>query len=54
MGEDYIYDDYADYCRMWARSDGFIHCSDCIFYLDCPNVSKSDTYEYCENFVVSG
>ena len=41
-----------EYCRFWSRSDGYIHCSDCVNCPDCKNIPEDDTWEYCEYFVV--
>lgn len=65
------YDSYMEqkeYCQFWSRSDGFIHCLDCLFVGDCSTYDfwarfdpidsesgKSDvTLEYCDDFLISG
>lgn len=61
--------DQHEYCSFWSRSDGYIHCLDCLnngeceFYdfltrfdpLDPRVVDVNDVaIEFCEHFVVSG
>ena len=31
-----------EYCRFWSRSDGYIHCSDCVNCPDCKNIPEDD------------
>lgn len=62
------YMDQLEYCKFWSRSDGFIHCLDCLFVKECstydllvgldPIENGSDlfdfTLEYCVDFEISG
>ena len=57
-----------EYCKFWSRSDGYIHCLDCLRVKDCafydflirfdPIDTESDIYdvllEYCDGFIISG
>lgn len=53
------YEEQLEYCQFWSRSDGFIHCDDCV--MDC-KISEfhctlrpdHGTLEYCEFFICDG
>ena len=38
------------YCREYARHNGYIWCDDCLFNACCKFYQKNQYWEFCESF----